>query len=258
MFNLEDIKDVLNKLKDDKYFAFCNEAHFQMSFINACYLKEFNKSYEFIPEYPIEIKRQWYKTDKNGENIIKYYKETEEQNDPGSVDLLIVDKATQERTVIEFKYLTINRGKLKDSNNTIFENAFPFVKSYEPSNMLANDQRRFDCWSDIERIERLVKDSKINDKYSNGYLILITNDEKYWNSNGTHKHLTLKEGSYDSGDKEWTCEEDELLGKSNSFGTTRMRKIVIRNKYVVHYDSYHTFDEKKFGEFKYLVLEINQ
>ena len=213
MFKLKDVESVLKKLQEDKYFAFCNEAHLQMSFINACYSKKYNEFFEFIPEYPIEIKRQWYKKDNSGRKITKYYKQTVERTETGFADLLIVDKNNQDKTIIEFKYLTVNRDDLKSEKNIILENPCPFVKKYEPSRMLAHDQRRFDCWSDIERIEKLVKKSN----FSNGYVIVITNDDKYWNSAGTHAMLSLKQGDYKPETKEWTCCEEDLLGKSDSF-----------------------------------------
>ena len=42
----------------------------------------------------------------------------------------------------------------------------------------ANDINRFLYWKDVERLERLKQIT--DDKISKGFVIMLTNDEKYW------------------------------------------------------------------------------
>lgn len=151
MFGRKEVDDVLNDLGTDVgYFA--NEAHFQMSFV-AKVMELYKKRFILIPEYPIQSISKPSKID--------------------NIDLLIVDsKNNGERTFIEFKHKTTNTEKR--SLKVTVKNARVQITPKPNSLNLG----RFDCWSDIERLER-YKSSKLG--ISNAFFILITNDSGYWN-----------------------------------------------------------------------------
>lgn len=253
-FDSKLVNEIIKKLKKDGYKAFHNEAHMQMIFIKTCYDLEINKSFELIPEYPVDCERNKY-TIQEKDSKKFYSKTTESKDESGFLDLLIINKETGKKTAVEFKYLTINNAKLKASKNYKLKEPCPFIDQIEPSRMLAQDQRRFDCWSDIERMEKLISNGKI----SNGFFILITNDESYWNEAGTNKLLSIKNGEEQkSGTKEWTCTESELTNKVKSYGKSRMRTINIKNDYKFVYKEYSKFkiDDSKKVVFNIAVVKI--
>lgn len=158
MFEKSNVTEILNILHDEIGF-FTNEAHFQMSFI-AKAMSLYKDKFILIPEYPINSLLEKDKLD--------------------NIDLLIIDSETKERTFIEFKHKTTNTSK--ESLTVKVKDADVEIK---PTKMDAQDLGRFDCWSDIERLEsyRLDKNSTI----SNAFFILISNDSKYWEEDGDGK-----------------------------------------------------------------------
>jgi hypothetical protein len=158
MFEISNVKEVLNILRDEIGF-FANEAHFQMSFISKA-MSLYKNKFILIPEYPIKSLLETDKLD--------------------NIDLLIIDSETEEKTFIEFKHKTTNTSK--ESLKVKVKDAGVEIK---PTKMDAQNLGRFDCWSDIERLEsyRLDKNSNI----SNAFFILISNDSKYWGEDGDGK-----------------------------------------------------------------------
>lgn len=158
MFEKSNVKEILNILRD-KIGFFANEAHFQMSFIVKA-MSLYKDKFILIPEYPINSLLEKDKLD--------------------NIDLLIIDSETKEKTFIEFKHKTTNTSKkslsveVKDAGVVI-----------TPTKMDAQDLGRFDCWSDIERLESYKLDK--NSTISNAFFILISNDSKYWEEDGDGK-----------------------------------------------------------------------
>lgn len=118
-----------------KGIIFFNEAHFQSEF--AIFLSKTipMSDYEIILEYSPKFK--------------KY-----------RVDLLIKNKRTNERTIIEFKYV------VKEALVEVSKGFYINLK-----NQLAYDVRRYQIWRDISKLEDLIA----NGKCEHGYFVMITN-----------------------------------------------------------------------------------
>lgn len=158
MLGRKEVDVVLNGIRDDVgYFA--NEAHFQMSFV-AKVMELYEKRFILMPEYPIQSKLNPDKID--------------------NIDLLIIDRENNnEKTFIEFKHKTTNtkKGSLK----VTVKNANIQITPKTGSVNLG----RFDCWSDIERLENYRNSPELG--ITNAFFILITNDSRYWDSDGDGK-----------------------------------------------------------------------
>ena len=87
MFTRDKVNKVIEVLQSKGAF-FVSEAHLQMSFILEAY-KLYSNDFEFIPEYSIPNKTTGH----------------------DEIDLVIVDKQTNEKTFIEFKHKTKNDDK---------------------------------------------------------------------------------------------------------------------------------------------------
>lgn len=194
MFDRKHVDEVMESLKKEvRYFV--SEAHLQMSFIQYA-MQLHGNDFEFYPEYPIQREG----TDKRDE-----------------LDLLILDKASKEKTIIEFKHKTANT-----SNKSLIVKT-PSGIEFCPTAMNAQDLGRFDCWSDIERIERCV-DQKL---VTNGFLVFITNDSLYWgkvDSKGLSVNYDLSSGKHEPCFKKWNI--------PSGYNTDRLERSVgrIRNK----------------------------
>ena len=245
MFGIKEVNKVMNELREKPRF-FVSEAHFQMSFIKEA-MRLFNDKFEYYPEFHIRLNEGTI----NEENF--------------EIDLLILEKSTNEKTLIEFKHKTTN------TSNKSFKIPLPFDEGYfVPTSMAAQDLGKFDCWSDIERLEKLINVEKI---YDNGFFILVSNDDLYWKNtkeNNTHgRDFSLD--SFRKGTKSWDKWNDEIGHVDDSLigGIThgRDRKITINycHKFKWSDPPFATFDHqlkpretKKCGVYKYLVVELSK
>lgn len=194
-------EDVIKSLKKDGRI-FVSEAHFQLSF--AMRAKDPFSAYEYIPEYSVE--------------------EIEKRSE---FDLLIRNPDGGSGTLIEFKYKLTNQSGKSPVSFPIYGNS-PHVPPFWPKADGTVDLIRYDCWKDIARIERFVKPKDTDhEKYriSNGFFILITNNQNLWDekpgktgmlspyslSNGPHPAKTLYGFGYDQ-------DGNELSKKNNQSG----------------------------------------
>jgi len=108
-------------------------------------------------------------------------------------DLMIIEKGSEEKTAIEFKYKTKNQNGLKALHEY----------DYAAKSQAALNLGRFDCWCDIERLEYEKERNLIKE----GYFIFITNDPAYWQANGMKSgsmqkgSLSLESGPHNHDDK---------------------------------------------------------
>ena len=208
MFGRSQLDIILQKLRDEIGF-FVSEAHFQMSFVLKGF-ELFSNEFAFIPEYPI-IRDESLK-------IVDY------------IDLCIVDSDTSELTFIEFKHKTSNTHpehlKVTMRNVNI---------EFSPTRMLAENPARFDCWSDIERLER----HKEKGHAANCFFVFLTNNPKFWEEDGTGSRygssFGLNESHYDGEIKCWSGWDDQQQtidsSRKRGIGRTRNRAIVIHHDY---------------------------
>lgn len=115
------IKEIMDKLKENKYPFFVSERHFQVAFALA--LKEKYKNLTIIPEYVFEN---------------KYH-----------IDLVAIDNRTKHMVAFEFKYV-LNGGRITLSNN----------QEYKFRDHSAANIRREQVLYDIYRIEDVLRKDK--------------------------------------------------------------------------------------------------
>ncbi|MBR4274895.1 MAG: hypothetical protein IKQ34_02675 [Bacilli bacterium] len=210
------IEEIVESLrKKDKFFV--SEAHLQTEFIiEAARLYPENKYY---PEMPPKALPEGY----------------EESFDSKSIFFDLVIRCPKQTILVEFKYLTKAYEEVVDG--------FPL----EVKNQGAHDIRRYDCWKDISRIEKCVKDSKTG--IDCGYFILITNNHLYWDKpvkkDAVDIDFSICEGKHPASTKKW----GEGAGKGTVKG--REKPIVIENDYSLEYKPFYK-------EFKSLVVKIKK
>ncbi len=141
-----------------------------------------------------------------------------------------------------------------------------FNTKFKMKNQEARDAGRYDFLKDLMRIEELSGlDYKNDGVFGKGYVIFLTNDNLYWNTNydsskptvddefRIHNKRELKSGIA----LKW--KKETRTGKLISKGTTKSRTEVIKLKgdYECKWEEYCILpDIKKNGEFQYLLLEI--
>ena len=220
-FTLDMVEQVLNNISKTHRFL-VSEAHLQTQFIIEAF--KLYPQYQYYPELvPSLIPNQY----------INQY------GDKGIYFDLIIKDDNNKMILIEFKYLT--KEYEEDINGFI----------YKVKHQSAQDIRRHDCWHDISRIEMFVNG---DNNIIQGYFVLITNDSSYWkyNSNQTVDQMfRMHNGLHKKEIKTWNG--------TPSKGTLRGRDkpVLIQNNYHFEYKSFYK-NESKNGEFKFLVVEINQ
>lgn len=198
--------------------VFFNEAHFQSEFTiklskRLSKLGNYNLTLEYSP------------------NFRKY-----------RADLLIADIKSNEKIIIEFKYV-VKKQLVKIANSNLNIN----LKSQG-----AYDVRRYQIWKDISKIEDLIN----NKKCSEGYFILLTNADNLINplkcSNISY-YFDISNGSHPL--KAGTLYWNQNCPKYKSGKTTKRypNKISISKTYNFSYINYIT---QNYNNFKYLILPI--
>lgn len=207
------ISNTLSNLSKNRQL-FCSEADFQQAL--AWQIHEDYKEDKVFLEYPLTIQQDG-------------------KDKPIRVDIVV--KHDEEYIPIELKYLT-KKLKIKE----------PEVE-FELKNQGARDIRMHDVLADVERIENIIDQNKLN-QCSSGYQITLTNDKGYLTeSRGNHlyKNFSLHEG------REIPTDTLKWNGKPpRSFYDSSKRPITLRSSYKINWDK-DTF--KTYG-FNLLIFEI--
>ena len=145
------------------------------------------------------------------------------ESKPYHIDVRIENK--DEIVAIELKYKTV---------------PVEFVIDGEPfrlKNHSARDQGRYDFIKDIQRLEHVSHAAEKGKKFT-GYAILLTNDNKYWDGDGTDKNTAdaafkIYVGRTLNGRLNWTA--------NASVGTTKNREkeIELKGSYKVEWKYYN-------------------
>lgn len=120
-------------------------------------------------------------------------------------------------------------------------------------NQAANPPRRYDFISDILRLERVVDNFE---PVKTGFAVLLTNDPNYWKSprqrweNSVDAAFRIHEGSVIRGKMNWSDYASEGTKKG------REEPIELKHSYNINWRDYSAFKEEKYGEFRYLVVEV--
>lgn len=228
MFTKAQVNKVMTELSK-KTACFVSESHLQTSFVIEAAKQ--NEKYEFYPEYTV------YKN-KLPKNFIKNIGQ-------GSArfDLVIVDKKSGDKTIIEFKYKT----------KEFFDNNHVLNFDIELTNQAAHNLTEYDIWKDISRIEHMVGSNK---EYKNGFVIFITNDMLYPNGRNLNakygRAFSVENGQHKKGTKIWNPTPPPKTVSKNRLG-----KLIIKNTYNFDYKKFSSFPENKNGDFMSLIIEIS-
>lgn len=115
----------------------------------------------------------------------------------------------------------------------------------------ARDVGRYDTLKDIQRIERMVSETRAN----TGFVITLTNDNNYWETPPRKKPTK---------DAEFRIHEGrDLKGKlawqdGASKGTTKGREapISLKGSYTLDWRNYSNLKSEKYGRFRYLAVQV--
>lgn len=231
MFTKSNVETVIQELSNQNRL-FVSEADLQVSFIIEAEKKYGDRFYfyaEFSPslnEIPDEYKHKF------GDGV--------------NFDLVIFDKANQDKTIIEFKYKTkelIDKVWTRDTNQVVVNKG----------GNDAPDLGRYDCWKDIYRTEQF----KLNGYCTNGFFVFITGVYAYLSkpTEVLSEQFNMAPGHYNPENKEWADGANHI----SSFGVGRYHRLNIRNHYDLEYHQFiNEFLTKKRtkNKFMYLILEI--
>ena len=212
--NLKMIEVHVKKIIDNmrkKYKCFVSERHLQVAF--AIELANVIKGSKLYPEFVFASKNNMH------------------------IDLIA--DINGKMIAFEFKYITC-----------YFEDDVD-GRHIKLRNHSAIDVRRYDCLSDISRLEKLKHDKDINE----GYFYLITNMQGFWFEKNNNKDTVDADFRFNKriteGIKRWS--------KIASKGTIKHRDapIKINNNYDVIFEDYYKFEfGKGHGNFKQLLIRI--
>ena len=116
----------------------------------------------------------------------------------------------------------------------------------------AKDVGCYDFWKDVRRVEKLAA---VLDEFSEGFVIMLTNDPTYWrppaNSDAGYADFSIHTGAVKTGEMTWA----EHL----SAGTTRGREqaLVLENTYEIFWHNYSDLQAPN-GLFKYVLLTVEK
>ncbi len=237
MLTKQQVDDIIEALKRSR-FCYVSEAHIQLQFaiIGA---QMFGDQFDFIPEFP-------------GHTA---YSENAEQKT--EFDLLVFDKKTGDKTLIEFKYKTKNEVQ---KNKQRMQYPVVLGGALELANHGAQNPNRYDCWRDIYRIEQNVKHKDVN----NGFFIFVTNDMAYIKKDGSNSvfckrdDFSLMQGEH----KHQTKKVDPNVKDSSAGAFRKSNPIKIENDYDFQYADFQDFKNynvnEPYNKFMYLLVEIDK
>ena len=166
-----DVHTIMSHLKDRRP-AFHSEADFQFEF--AWQIKQDYPDYQIRLEYPVRLKHL-----EKTENLQKDKNEY--------IDIVVItDK--NEWIPIELKYKTKKHIFVLSAHK-------PELEDVELTDQSATNHGRYWFWNDVSRIEALLKEGYGNKNWIEGYAIILTNEENYWDKDGAEtswKNYTLK------------------------------------------------------------------
>mgnify|MGYP000940223012 CR=1 FL=1 len=235
MLTRDEVEKIIVELKNSQS-CYVSEAHIQLQFaiIGARLL---GNQFDFIPEFPGHTA---YST--NAEQKTEF-------------DLLVFDKKTGHKTLIEFKYKTKNEVQ---KNKQRMQYPVVLGGTLQLANHGAQNLNRYDCWRDIYRIEQNVKHKDVN----NGFFIFVTNDMAYIKKDGSNSvfckedDFSLKPGKHNS----QTKKVDPNVKDSSAGAFRKSNPIIIENDYYFEYKDFQDFKtdnvNEPYNKFWYLLVEI--
>lgn len=155
------------------------------------------------------------------------------------LDIFIIDNKSL--ILIELKY------KKNEINAKWEGEKFHLSKDY------AEPPSRYDFVNDIIRLEKCKEIFKTEYKSILGYALFLTNESTYWKQ-------SKKE---DVVDKEFRIHEGIILSGKLFWGTNtgrtkknREEPLNLNNSYALHWKDYSNFEDKKNGQFRYVLVKV--
>lgn len=113
----------------------------------------------------------------------------------------------------------------------------------------AQDISRYDILKDVQRIERVVSETRANA----GFVITLTNDWLYWQPSTRHTidaSFRIHEGKTLSGNLKWASRASE--------GTTKSREepISLKGSYTMNWRGYSRLGAERNARFRYLAVPV--
>ncbi len=215
---------------------FHSEDDFKFSF-SKIFQEELGEDYEIRLERPEEI--EMLKRDGSLDTV------------RAPIDIVVINTKTKLSYPIELKYKTKK-----------FETGYDH-EEYKLSAHGANDLGRFSFRKDIYRLEHIVEKK---DKSVQGFFIVITNDEKYWDDDVSIKNTLDKNYSFHNGailhakDLGWNdkkllkcgwaySDENKLLKDKRVHWTSKgdwFYQLDLKNTYTINWEKYSKIEEEDF------------
>jgi hypothetical protein len=155
------------------------------------------------------------------------------------IDVLVIHE--DEYIPIELKYKTLKKIVTVDSEEF-------YLKNHG-----AQDLGKYDVLKDVFRVENVLHD---HDKFVNGHVIMLTNDPSYWKKDSKENtccaEFSIADGSSVTGSMAWA--------EHTGIGTMKNREepIVLTGSYKLKWYDYSKFDDKRNGQFRYLMFEAER
>ena len=155
------------------------------------------------------------------------------------IDILVINE--NEYIPIELKYKTLKK-------SVIFE-----AEEFHLKNHGAQDLGKYDLLKDVIRVENVLQD---HEKFVNGHVIMLTNDPSYWKKDSKENicctEFSIADGRVVIGSMAWA--------EHTGAGTMKNREepIVLEGSYNLNWNDFSKFDDKRNGQFRYLLLDVER
>ena len=184
---------------------------------------------------------------KNNDSIVRLEKPFYSNKKIKKIELDIFLKNKNENIGIELKYKT---RKISNNKEIKIQN-----EKYRLSEQGAQNLGRYDFFKDVERLQQLKDEKKIE----KGYVVFLTNDPSYWKGakKGTlSEKFCIKENRVINENSELSWPENT---SEKSISKTRTGSIIIKKKLHLNWKKYSSPKEIELlgsKQFKYLLSEI--
>ena len=155
------------------------------------------------------------------------------------IDILVINE--NQYIPIELKYKTLKK-------NVIFES-----EEFHLKNHGAQDLGKYDLLKDVVRVEKVLHD---HNKFVDGHIIMLTNDPSYWKKDSKENtccaDFSIADARVVTGNMAWA--------EHTGAGTMKNREepIVLMGTYNLKWYDFSKFDEKRNGQFRYLLIDVER
>jgi len=155
------------------------------------------------------------------------------------IDILVIHE--NQYIPIELKYKTLKKSVIFDA------------EEFHLKNHGAQDLGKYDLLKDVLRVENVLKD---HDKFVDGHIIMLTNDPIYWKKDSKENtccaDFSIADARVVTGNMAWA--------EHTGAGTMKNREepIVLTGSYNLKWYDFSKFDDKRNGQFRYLLIDVER